>query len=138
MPVSKAGVYTRFSSAARRASEEARKAIAVGDWEKAATAKQREALNHALVIEAVKARDLVAKQVKTIIREAKAKKLDFEAREQIMALTATYGIGPRGMKPMKPEELTGIRDYFTKVYGAEDDLAMNPVGFFNDWSLNRE
>ena len=138
MPVSKAGVYTRFSSAARRASEEARKAIAVGDWEKAATAKQREALNHALVIEAVKARDMVAKQVKTIIREAKAKKLDFEAREQILALTSTYGIGPRGMKPTKPEELTGIRDYFAKVYGAEDDLAMNPVGFFNDWSLNRE
>ena len=136
--VSRAGRYDRYAAAERKAGIEADRLIKAGKWQEALAAKQREALNHALVIEAVKARDLVAKQVKTIIREAKAKKLDFEAREQIMALTATYGIGPRGMKPMKPEELTGIRDYFTKVYGAEDDLAMNPVGFFNDWSLNRE
>ena len=137
MSVTQARQYQRFSAAERRASLEAAKLIKAGKWAEALEAKQREAQNHALVIEAVKLRESVAKDIKFVRKLQDAKRMDFEAKEQALALIHSYKLGTDSAAPARPEELKPLAEFITSAYG-DDDFGLNPLSFFSPWLLNKE
>jgi hypothetical protein len=136
-PLTQAMRYDRHSAAERRAGIEAERAIKKGKWGEALAAKEREALNHALVLESIKLREQTAKDVKRALKIARSQSMDFAAKEHVLDLVQTYKLGTESMAPARPEELGTLADYFNTVY-ADDEFGLNPLQFFSPWVLNKE
>jgi len=135
MTVADARSYSRFASAERRTGLEAIKAVKAQKWEEALTAKQREAINHALVLEAVKLREEVVKEIGFARRIGNSKSMRFEAKEQALSVIEAYGLGTGKMVPERPTELTDLAGYLKAAF--DGDL-FNPFDAFPDWLLRKE
>ena len=134
MPVREAVNVGRLSAAEARAAAEAAKAVKEGRAEDALEAKRRQAINHAMVLEALD----MQKQQRALLRElgrwAKSKDMNFECQEQILALAQRYGIGgtrkgESRYAPRKPEERTGLGQFMEAL--TQDDVGGLPP--YPDW-----
>lgn len=127
--------YTRFAAAERRAGLEVAQAVKAQDWTKALGAKQRESINHALVLESVKLREEVTKELAFARRIGNSKSMRFEAKEQALSVIQAYGLGTEKMVPERPAELADLAGYLKAAF--EGDL-FNPFDAFPDWLLRKE
>jgi len=135
MTVTNARDYSRFAAAERRAGLEVAQAVKAQDWTKALGAKQREAINHALVLEAVKLREEVTKELAFARRIGNSKSMRFEAKEQALSVIQAYGLGTEKMAPERPGELVDLAGY---LKAALEEEMFNPFDAFPDWLLRKE
>lgn len=134
MTLADARDYRRFAAAERRAGLEVVKAVKAQKWQEALAAKQREAINHALVLEAVKLREEVTKDLNAVRRFVKSKKMEGEHLEQILALVEKHGLGTKSMAPVNPAQLAPLTEFLTYAFGEEDRL-FNPKDFYDETIL---
>lgn len=125
--------HYKYSRAEAKASRQAREAKDNGDIEAAEKFKRKELLNHALVLEAVKAREA---HEKTIRRFARSIKRDIDDRygNQIVGVLNKFGLTKR-----TPQD--GTKDFATFMEGLTVADADNPMGptstpRWNDWAYN--
>jgi len=135
MTLADARDYRRFAAAERRAGLEVVKAVKAQKWQDALAAKQREAINHALVLESVQLRDEVNKELAFVKRVAKSKSMRFEAKEQFLSLVQAYQLGTESMVPERPGELADLSEFLKAAF--EGDL-FNPFDAFPDWLLQKQ
>lgn len=130
--VNEATSYTAYSRAEVRAAKEAKKYMDKGDLEMAAHYKKLEVLNHALVIEAVKAREEHAKLIKRMkatVKRAIGVKIDDRYGNQILQLMGQYGL-----TGYAPQEGTKSFDAFMEnIIAGKDQDAPSP-GSIPEWS----
>ncbi len=95
MPVHKAVQFMPYFTAARNAATDAYKAAAAGQFEKAADAKRKQMLNHALATESFRARQSVTKWGRYLNETRKKDKALFKREahfNQVAAMMSRFGI----------------------------------------------
>lgn len=90
--VSDAISHYKYSRAEAKAARQAREAYAAGNTEKAERYKRRELLNHALVLEAVKARETISKGISFTRTVSRSKSVRPDSLDQIRDLAARFGL----------------------------------------------
>lgn len=138
MPVREALNVGKHAAAEARAAAESAKAAAGGRTEDAAAAKRRQAVNHAMVLEALELRKRQDSVRKALRRWERSKTMDFGCQEQILALAGRYGVGgdirkgvPR-FSPRKPDELPPLARFIEELI--KDDTFGAPP--FSDFLLS--
>lgn len=104
----------RLSAAEAKQAEKAARALSEGDLSAAADAKRRQAINHAMVLEALKYKRETEMFARDLKRYAKSKRMVFEYQEQIRAIAESYKLLP-GISPHKPDERASLRDFVDSV-----------------------
>lgn len=137
MPTRDALAVGRHSAAEARAAAMSAKALAKGNAKEAAESKLRQAVNHAMVLEALDMRRQQGAFQRALRRFAASKKMDFACQEQILGLAERYGLGgtARGMPryaPRKPEERANLGQFIENL--TKDDTFGAPP--FSDFILN--
>lgn len=114
-PVSKAVSYAAFSRAELTAGRNARRAMDAGKMDEAMTWKRQEMLNHALVLEAIEARDRVRKGVAYVKGKVKSKTIEQEARDLITDIAVRFGFNPRPPRTTLAEQVAGYNEYLNET-----------------------
>lgn len=114
-PVSKAVSYAAFSRAELTAGRNARRAMDAGKTEEALSWKRQEMLNHALVLEAIEARDRVRKGVAYVKGKVKSKTIEQEARDLITDIAVRFGFQPRPPRTTLAEQVAGYNEYLNET-----------------------
>jgi hypothetical protein len=138
MPMRQAINIGNLSRAEARAAGEAATLMAKGDKPGAADAKRRQAISHAMVLEAMQLRKLKLALERAMARW-NARKIQTQDQwhwqEQLRALAQRYSIGGKNkFAPDRPQELSSFRD-FVKAY---DDESINGAPPFPEWLLAEE
>lgn len=134
MPVKDAMSVGRHSAAEARAAAEAARALKEDRTEDAAAAKRRQAINHAMVLEALELQKKQRSLLRDLRRWSKSKNMNFEYQEQILGLAQRYVIGgklggaPR-FAPIKPEERINLGK-FMEAATENDIMGMPPYPEF--------
>lgn len=138
MPVRDALAVGRHAAAEARAATASAHALAKDDAQAAAEAKVRQALNHAMLLEALDMRRRQESFLRALRRYASSKSMDFACQEQILGLAERYGLGgsiSRGLSryaPRKPEERSNLGAFIENL--TKDDTFGAPP--FSDFILN--
>jgi hypothetical protein len=122
-----------FSTAELRAARAAEKALAAKDFAEAAEHKRRQILNHYLVREAAGvAREVAAfrKRLATAKKEANLKKLDDEAKRQVLSILDRLGVNTGVAREQYESERGPLSDWAQKQ--AEDGVDV----YVAPWLLN--
>jgi hypothetical protein len=130
-PVGKAVLYRNASAAEARASRAAEAAFIKKDLAKAQEQKQLEAYYHAMVLEAVRARDEMTKFHNRLARFLKKLgKIEYAHRQQFLALANRYGLTEK-----TPDKEVQSLEAFVTAAAADDP---NGVPMFSPWLLRGE
>lgn len=114
-PVSKAVSYAAFSRAELTAGRNARRAMDAGKTEDALSWKRQEMLNHALVLEAIEARERVRKGVAYVKGKVKSKTIEQEARDLITDIAVRFGFNPRPPRTTLADVVAGYNEYLNET-----------------------
>ena len=123
MPYKESRNIGRMSAAEAKQAGIAAKALANGDMKGAAEAKRRQAINHAMVLEAMNYRHEEEAFGRALRRYLKSKKMVFAYQEQIRALAERFRLLPH-IKPQRSEELASLRDFVESA--AQDNIFEAP------------
>ena len=123
MPYKESRNIGRLSAAEAKQADLAARALAKGDTEGAAEAKRRQAINHAMVLEAMNYRQEEQVFGRALRRYLKSDKMLFEYQEQIRSLVERFKLLPH-IGPYKRNELPGLRDFIKEV--TEDNIFEAP------------
>lgn len=138
MPMRQAINIGNLSRAEARAAGEAATLLAKGDKQGAADAKRRQAISHAMVLEAMQLRKLRTSLERAMVRWNRHKietQDQWKWQEQLRAMAQRYSIGGRNkFAPDRPQELASFRD-FVKAY---DDESVNGAPPFPEWLLSED
>lgn len=138
MPMRQAINIGNLSRAEARAAGEAATLLAKGDKQGAADAKRRQAISHAMVLEAMQLRKLRQGLERAMVRWNRHKiqtQDQWAWQEQLRAMAQRYSIGGKNkFAPDRPQELSSFRD-FVKAY---DDESINGAPPFPEWLLAEE
>lgn len=133
-PVEKAGRFMPFFTAERNAATEAYIAAKAGNWGKAADAKQRQMLNHALATEAYRARQAIQNWGDYLHAVQLKDKALFKREEhfnQVAALMARFGIERKDYDPtLRTETLPQWVQRMT-----DENAAVNVAAWIQDESI---
>lgn len=138
MPVREAMNVGRHAAAEAKSAAESSRALTEGRMEDAASFKRKQAINHAMVLEALKLRNKQQVFDRALKRYAKSKTMTFAWQEQILALAQRYSLGGTVRKgvsryaPRKPEERPSLRTF---VDEAMQDTVFGPPPM-DDFILN--
>ena len=110
MPYNEASNVGRLSAAEARQAVRAAKAAANGSIDEAADAKRRQAINHAMVLEALQFQHEADVFSRALKRFNKSDRMVFEYQEQIRALAQRYKLTP-GVSPHKPDERRPLGEF---------------------------
>lgn len=134
MPVKDAMSVGRHSAAEARAAAGSARALKEDRTEDAAAAKRRQAINHAMVLEALELQKKQRSLLRDLRRWSKSKNMNFKYQEQILGLAQRYVIGgklggaPR-FAPIKPEERINLGK-FMEAATENDIMGMPPYPEF--------
>ena len=138
MPMRQAINIGNLSRAEARAAGEAATLLAKGDKQGAADAKRRQAISHAMVLEAMQLRKLRTSLERAMVRWNRHKiqtQDQWKWQEQLRAMAQRYSIGGRNkFAPDRPQELQSLRE-FIKAY---DDESVNGAPPFPDWLVDEQ
>lgn len=106
--------YDLYARAEQRYAKQAEAAIIANDFETALILKKKQLINHALVLEAIKARD-EKKKVENFFKaknyKAKLNRTEYDFAEAAMDITSTYQLGTgKDLVPKNPGALDKIKD----------------------------
>ncbi len=110
MPYRETANIGRLSAAEAKQAARAAQATAEGNMDAAADAKRRQAINHAMVLEALQYRHEAEVFTRALKRYAKSERMVFEYQEQIRAMAERYKLAP-GISPRKPGERASLREF---------------------------
>ncbi|HSW00032.1 MAG TPA: LPD23 domain-containing protein [Sedimentisphaerales bacterium] len=134
MPLSKATSYHAFARAELRAGREALRAMQAGDVAAAHDWRTKQILNHAMVLESVKARASKERIERRALSAARSKTVEFAFTEQIRKLLQDYGLGTPSTKPLRPDDMPPLAQMISP--DTESPVAIQ--GAIADWILKGE
>lgn len=133
MPYREASNIGRLSAAEAKQAARVAQATTDGDMDAAADAKRRQAINHAMVLEALQYRHEAEVFTRALKRFAKSERMVFKYQEQIRALAQRYKLAP-GISPRKPDERATLRNFIKNA--TADSVFDEPP--FSDFILSEQ